>query len=176
MSRNRRRLLGNGIARGLVHVAAFVALLPLSLVLLFTVVNGLPAVSHPEFFVDVERPVGIPGAGVAHALVGTLVMVGVASLLAIPVGVVSGIQLVEYGSGRLGHLVRLACDVLVGIPSIVLGLFVYAVFVAPFHHFSGLSASAALAVLEPCARRAWRSACPAGESRCSSSCPRRRPA
>jgi phosphate transport system permease protein len=147
MRHNRRRLLGNAVARGMVYLTAAVALLPLSLVLLFTLVNGLPAISHVEFFVNIERPVGIPGGGVAHAIAGTIVMVGIASLLAVPVGVVSGIHLVEYGTGRIGDFVRLACDVLVGIPSIVIGLFIYAVFVAPFHHFSGLSASAALAVL-----------------------------
>jgi phosphate transport system permease protein len=144
---NRRRLIGNAMARGVVYLTAAVALLPLSLVLLFTLVNGLPAISHVEFFINVERPVGIPGGGVAHAIAGTIVMVGIASLLAIPVGVVAGIHLVEYGHGRIGDFVRLACDVLVGIPSIVIGLFIYAVFVAPFHHFSGLSASVALAVL-----------------------------
>jgi phosphate transport system permease protein len=147
VSRNRRRLLANQVAHGAMWVMAGVALLPLSLVLLYTVGNGLPAVTHLEFFTNVERPVGIPGAGVAHAFVGTVIMVGLASAMAIPVGVVSGIQLVEYGTGRLGDAVRLACDVLVGVPSIAIGLFVYALLVAPVHHFSGLSASVALAVL-----------------------------
>ena len=147
MTRNRRRRLANAVARGAVHVMAAIALVPLSLVLLYTVLKGLPAVMHLEFFVNVERPVGIPGSGVAHALVGTIIMVGLASLMAIPIGVVSGIQLVEYGTGRVGDAVRLACDVLVGVPSIVIGLFVYALLVAPVHHFSALSASVALAVL-----------------------------
>src|SRR5215813_11160420 len=101
MTRNWRRQLSNQVARLLVYLMAGIALLPLSLVLIYTVVNGLPALTHLEFFTNVERPVGIPGAGVAHAFVGTVIMVGVASLIAIPVGVVSGIQLVEYGTGRL---------------------------------------------------------------------------
>jgi len=147
MSRNQRRLLANRFAGGVVYAMALVALVPLSLVLIYTVTKGLPAVTHIEFFTNVERPVGIPGAGIAHAFVGTIVMVGLASLMAIPVGVVAGIQLVEYGTGWIGDLVRLTCDVLVGIPSIVIGLFVYAVLVAPFHHFSGYSGSVALAVL-----------------------------
>jgi phosphate transport system permease protein len=137
----------NTLARAVMYAAAVLALLPLSLVLLFTVVQGLPAVTHLEFFTNVERPVGIPGAGIAHAFVGTIIMVGIASLLAIPVGVVTGIQLVEYGTGRIGDGVRLACDVMVGIPSIVIGLFIYILLVAPAHHFSGVSASVALAVL-----------------------------
>src|SRR5262249_43662620 len=88
---------------------AAIALVPLSLVLIYTVVSGLPALTHLEFFTNVERPVGIPGAGVAHAFVGTIVMVG--------------------------------------IPSIAIGLFIYALLVAPLHHFSGLSGAVALAVL-----------------------------
>jgi phosphate transport system permease protein len=144
---NRRRLLSNLLARGAMWLTAGIALLPLSLVLIYTVAKGLPAVTHIEFFTNVERPVGIPGSGIAHAFVGTVIMVGLASLMAIPVGVVSGIQLVEYGKGRVGDAVRLACDVMVGIPSIAIGLFVYALLVAPFHSFSGFSASVALAVL-----------------------------
>jgi phosphate transport system permease protein len=144
---NNRRLYANMAARAVMYFTAVLALLPLSLVLVFTVAKGLPAVVHPEFFVNVERPIGIPGAGIAHAFAGTIVMVGLASLMAIPIGIVSGIQLVEYGTGRAGDLVRLACDVLVGIPSIVIGLFVYTLLVAPTHHFSGLSAAVALAVL-----------------------------
>jgi phosphate transport system permease protein len=147
VNRNRRRQAANLAARVFMYLFAATALLPLSLVLLFTIVKGLPAITHLDFFVNVERPVGIPGAGIAHAFVGTIVMVGMASLMAIPVGVISGIQLVEYGTGRVGDAVRLACDVLVGIPSIVIGLFIYALLVAPFHHFSGFSASVALAVL-----------------------------
>src|SRR5215475_11574455 len=147
MTRNWRRQLSNQVARLLVYLMAAIALVPLSLVLVYTVVNGLPALTHLEFFTNVERPVGIPGAGVAHAFVGTVIMVGVASLMAIPVGVVSGIQLVEYGTGRLGDTVRLACDVLVGIPSIVIGLFIFSLLVAPFHSHSALSASVALSVL-----------------------------
>jgi phosphate transport system permease protein len=147
VSRNRRRLFFNSVARVAVYGTAFVALVPLSLVLIYTVVRGLPAVSNVAFFLNVEKPVGFPDAGIANAIVGTLIMVGMASAIAIPVGIIGGVQLVEYGTGRVGDAVRLACDVLVGIPSIVIGLFAYAVFVAPFHHFSGFSGSAALAVL-----------------------------
>ena len=147
MSRNTRRLLADRLAWLLVYVMAAIALIPLSLVLVYTVVNGLPAVTKLEFFTNVERPVAVPGGGVAHAILGTIVMVGIASLLAIPVGVISGVNLVEYGRSRLVGWVRLAADVLVGTPSIAIGLFVYAVLVAPFKHFSGFSGSVALAVL-----------------------------
>ncbi len=147
MSRNRSRQSINYFAIAIAYALTGLALIPLGLVLWFTVGKGLPAVSHIEFFLNVERPVGVPGAGVAHAIVGTLIMVGIASLGAIPVGVLGGIFLGEYGTSRWTDWVRLACDVLVGTPSIAIGLFVYAFLVLPFHHFSGLSGAGALAVL-----------------------------
>jgi phosphate transport system permease protein len=116
-------------------------------VLWYTIAKGLPAASHPEFYVNVERPVGIPGAGISNAIVGTAMMVGMASLIAIPVGVISGVYLAEYGHGRWAGWVRLASDVLVGAPSIAIGLFAYAILVVPLHHYSAVSASAALSIL-----------------------------
>jgi phosphate transport system permease protein len=129
------------------YALTVLALVPLGLVLWFTASNGLPAVSHVEFFLNSQRPTGIPGGGVANAIVGTAIIVGIASLAAIPVGVLSGIYLAEYGAGRWASWVRLASDVLVGAPSIALGLFAYALVVVPQHHFSGISASVALAIL-----------------------------
>ncbi|GAC1332004.1 MAG: phosphate ABC transporter permease PstA [Candidatus Dormibacteria bacterium] len=147
MTRNRRRLLATKMWRGAIYLTALLALIPLTLILLEVVSKGLPAVSHAEFFLNTERPVGIPGAGISHALVGTLIMVGMASVVAVPVGVVAGIYLVEYGAGRWADYIRLASDVLVGMPSIALGLFAYAVFVVPTHQHSAYSAAIALAVL-----------------------------
>ena len=147
MNRNLRRRAVNGAARAFVYALAVLALVPLGLVLLYTAFKGLPTLQHPEFFTNVERPVGIPGAGVAHAIVGTLIMVGIASLMAIPIGVLGGIYLVEYGHGPWARWVRLSADVLAGAPSIAIGLFAYALVVAPFHRFSALSGSIALAVL-----------------------------
>ncbi|TMD51456.1 MAG: phosphate ABC transporter permease PtsA, partial [Chloroflexi bacterium] len=104
---NSRRQLGNGLARAVIYLTAVLALVPLGLVLWYTIVRGLPAVTHLEFFTNVERPPGIPGGGIAHAIWGTVIMVGLASLLAIPVGVVGGIHLAEYGRGRLANWIRL---------------------------------------------------------------------
>jgi phosphate transport system permease protein len=147
MNRNLWRRFKNNAALSAIYALTGLALVPLGLVLWYTIVKGLPAVSHPEFFLNVERPVGIPGAGVSHAIVGTAMMVGMASLVAIPVGVISGVYLAEYGHGRWASWVRLASDVLVGAPSIALGLFAYAILVVPLHHYSAISASAALAIL-----------------------------
>jgi phosphate transport system permease protein len=145
--RNHWRRYKNTLALSAVYGLTGLALIPLALVLGYTIIKGLPAAVHPNFYINVERPVGIPGAGVAHAIAGSGIMVGIASLLAIPVGVVSGVHLVEYASGRWASWVRLGADVLVGAPSIAIGLFAYVLFVAPQHHFSGLSGALALAVL-----------------------------
>jgi phosphate transport system permease protein len=101
-----------------------------------------------EFFLHSQVPEGIPGGGVANAFVGTFEMVGIASAMAIPIGIISGIYLAEYGQGRVGDVVRLCCDVLVGIPSIVIGLAINALLVVNvIHHFSGFAGATALAVL-----------------------------
>jgi phosphate transport system permease protein len=153
MDRNsRRRFMSRGWL-GLMYLLTGLALIPLGLVLWFTVAKGLPSVVHPEFFFNVELPPCEPScpavlqAGVEHAIVGTLIMVGLASLIAIPLGILGGIYLAEYRVARWSSVVRLACDVLVGTPSIALGLFVYGFLVVPFHHFSAWSGSVALAIL-----------------------------
>jgi phosphate transport system permease protein len=153
MDRNsRRRFMSRGWL-GLMYMLTGLALIPLGLVLWFTIAKGLPSVVHPEFFFNVELPPCEPScpavlqAGVENAIVGTLIMVGLASLIAIPLGILGGIYLAEYRVARWSSVVRLACDVLVGTPSIALGLFVYGFLVVPFHHFSGWSGSVALAIL-----------------------------
>jgi phosphate transport system permease protein len=147
MNLNIWRRFTSGLALTVMYTLTVVALIPLALVLWLTISKGLPAVSHVEFFTNSQRPSGIPGGGVANAIAGTAVIVSLASLAAIPIGVLSGVYLAEYGIGRWASWVRLASDVLVGAPSIALGLFAYALVVVPQHHFSGTSASVALAIL-----------------------------
>jgi len=153
MSRNVRRHYVSRGWLGVMYAFTALALIPLGLVLWFTVTKGLPSVVHPQFFFNVELPPCEPScpavsdAGVGHAIVGTLIMVGLASLMAIPIGILGGIYLAEYGVARWSNWVRLGSDVLVGTPSIAIGLFAYAFLVVPFHHFSAFSGSVALAVL-----------------------------
>jgi phosphate transport system permease protein len=147
MTRNLWRSFKNSAALSIIYGLTGLALIPLALVLWYTISRGLPPVSHPEFFTNVYRPVGVPGAGISHAIVGTGIIVGLASLIAIPIGVLGGIYLAEYGHGRWAGWVRLASDVLVGTPSIALGLFAYAILVVPAHHFSAISGSVALSIL-----------------------------
>jgi phosphate transport system permease protein len=147
VTRSRLRLMGSELARAVMYMCAALALIPLALVLIYVIRNGLPALQQPSFLTASERPVGIPGGGVANALAGSLIMVGVASLLAIPAGVVGGVHLAEYGRGRIYDLLRLCVDALVAAPSIAIGLFAYALLVAPARHFSGYAGAVALAVL-----------------------------
>src|SRR2546428_6104734 len=153
MSRNVRRHYVSRGWLGVMYALTALALIPLGLVLWFTVAKGLPSVIHPQFFFNSELPPCEPScpavsdAGVAHAIAGTAIMVGIASLIAIRIGSLGGIYLAEYGIARWASWVRLACDVLVGTPSIAIGLFIYAFLVVPFHHFSALSGAVALAVL-----------------------------
>ena len=114
MNRNVWRRFKSNAALSIIYALTGLALVPLGLVLWYTILKGLPAASHPEFYLNVERPVGIPGSGISHAIVGTAMMVGMASLIAIPVGVISGVYLAEYGHARWARWVRLASDVLVG--------------------------------------------------------------
>ncbi|HKW08054.1 MAG TPA: phosphate ABC transporter permease PstA [Candidatus Dormibacteraeota bacterium] len=153
MKRNQRRRF---LSRGwlfVMYALTVLALIPLALVLWFTIDKGLPSVIHPQFFTNVELPPcepkcpAVSDAGVGHAIAGTAIMVGLASLMAVPLGVLAGVYLAEYHVARWSAWVRLACDVLVGTPSIAIGLFVYAFLVVPFHHFSGFSGSVALAIL-----------------------------
>jgi phosphate transport system permease protein len=153
MNRNSRRRYTSRFWLGLMYALTLVALIPLGLVLWFTLLKGLPSVIHPQFFFNAELPPCEPrcppvsNAGVVHAIVGTGIMVGLASLMSIPIGILGGIYLAEYGVARWTNVVRLAADVLVGTPSIAIGLFIYAFLVLPFHHFSAYSGAVALAVL-----------------------------
>ena len=153
MNRNSRRRLASRTSLGLMYALTVLALIPLGLVLWFTVAKGLPSVIHPQFFFNSELPPCEPScpavlnAGVGHAIVGTAIMVGLASLMAVPIGILGGIYMAEYNVARWSSWVRLACDVLVGTPSIAIGLFAYAFLVVPFHHFSAFSGSVALAIL-----------------------------
>ncbi len=137
----------NRLFSGLVGVALILASLPVFVLLAFVIARGLPGLLDPAFFTDLPHPVGVPGGGVANAILGTLVIVGLASLIALPAGTLVGIFLSEFGRNRLGDSVRFVSDVLTGMPSITFGIFGYTILVATLGHFSALSAAAALALL-----------------------------
>ncbi len=143
MNRNvRRRLLSNAIV-GLCGASVALALVPLFFVFFYVVKQGFSSLNW-DFFTKMPKPVGEPGGGMANAIVGTLLLIGLASCVAIPVGLVSGIYLSEYPKSRLATAARFTADVLNGIPSIVIGIFAYALVVLPVKHFSALAGGVAL--------------------------------
>jgi phosphate transport system permease protein len=140
-----RRLHDRGVIV-LCHLAAAVVILPLALIVWHLLAKGLAGLSL-DFFLHLPKPVGEPGGGVANAIVGTLVLIGLAALFAVPVGVGAGLYLAEYGDGRLGALVRYTADVFSGVPSIVVGVAAYGLVVVPMGRFSALAGGVALGLL-----------------------------
>jgi phosphate transport system permease protein len=140
-----RRLVSNAMV-GLMVIAVVVALLPLFFILFDLVVKGAGSLSV-DFFTRMPAPAGETGGGVAHAIVGTLIIVGTASLIGLPIGIAAGIYCAEYPGSRLTWVTRFVADVMNGTPSIVVGVFAWAWIVATQKHFSALAGSAALAML-----------------------------
>ena len=128
------------------YLSAALVVLPLGLIVVHLVRKGLPGLDL-AFFLHMPKPVGEPGGGMANAIVGTLLLVGLGSLVAVPVGVGTGVYLAEYGRGRFAGVVRYTADVLSGVPSIVVGVAAYGLVVIPMGHFSALAGGVALGVL-----------------------------
>jgi phosphate transport system permease protein len=128
------------------HVAAALVILPLALIVWHLVKLGAHGLS-PAFFMHLPKPVGEPGGGMANAIVGTGVLAGIATLIAVPIGVGTGLFLAEHGDGRFGTLVRTTADVLNGVPSIVIGVAAYGLVVVPMGGFSALAGGVALSML-----------------------------
>jgi phosphate transport system permease protein len=126
--------------------SVLIALVPLAFILFFVVSQGVQAL-NVEFFTAMPRPVGEPGGGMANAIVGTLIVTGLGSVFAIPVGILSGIYMSEYAGTRLASAIRFAADTLNGVPSIVIGVFVYGIAVLPFKQFSAIAGGLALGVM-----------------------------
>lgn len=131
---------------GLMLLAVVAAVLPLLLILASLVARGADALSL-SFFTNAAVPVGELGGGVLHAIVGTLIIVGMASLVGVPVGIAAGLYCTEWPASRLATTTRFIADVLNGTPSIVVGVFAWTWVVVPQKHFSAIAGSAALAVL-----------------------------
>ena len=144
--RRLRRRVVNGVMTALVGVLSFVAVLALLLILGHLVAKGASSLDW-SFFTKNPVPAGTSGGGVANAIVGTAIVVGGAALIGLPIGIGTGLYLAEYGSGRLGWVVRFVADVLNGTPSIVIGIFAWTWLVKPMGHFSALAGSVALAGL-----------------------------
>jgi len=127
-------------------LAVLAALIPVAMILFFVIGKGIGAINW-DFFTHMPKPVGETGGGMANAILGTLTMVGMGAVLAVPIGITAGIYLSEYHGTKFAAVVRFSADTLNGVPSIVIGVFVYALFVLPVKHFSALAGAVALGVM-----------------------------
>ena len=141
-----RRRATSYVMVALTCVAASLAIVPLVAILGYLIRQGAGALSL-EFFTSMPRPVGEAGGGMANAIVGTLILIGIASAVGLPVGIGAGLYLAERGGTRLANLVRFLADVLNGLPSIVMGIFAWEFLVRPIGHFSALAGGAAIGAM-----------------------------
>ena len=130
----------------LIYVLAFACVIPLLFILFYILKAGLTKINW-HFLVNVPKPVGESGGGIANALLGSVLIIAVASVIAIPIGIMAGIYLSENRKGRLAYWVRLSTDILQGVPSIVIGIVIYFWLVKPLRGFSALAGSVALAIM-----------------------------
>lgn len=131
---------------GLLGLAAVVAIVPLVAIIGFVLVKGMPVMSA-AFFTQTAPAPGMPGGGMAQAFIGTGIIVGIGTLLSVPLGVLTAIYLSEYGRGAFASGVRFVAEILLSTPSIVAGAFIWAIVVTAMHSFSAIAGSIALTVL-----------------------------
>jgi len=146
MTNARRRKIVSRIAEVLCALAVCIALVPLAFILFYVIREGASSLNW-AFFTQMPKPVGEAGGGMANAIYGTLVLIGLAASFAVPIGVVCGIHLAEYPGRRFTSIVRFAADVLNGVPSIVVGIFAYGLVVLPVKRFSAIAGGFALGLL-----------------------------
>jgi phosphate transport system permease protein len=146
VTRDVRRRVVSALFVGACGMSVLLAMVPVVLILYYVISQGMQSV-NVAFFTQLPRPVGETGGGMANAVVGTLMLTGLASLIAIPLGVLSGIYMSEWAGTRVAVMVRFAADTLNGIPSIVIGIFAYGVAVLPFGQFSAFAGGLALGVM-----------------------------
>jgi phosphate transport system permease protein len=141
-----RRKGTNGLMLGLSGLAAAICIIILAIILGYTVYQGISYLNL-DLITHVSTPPGEPGGGIRNEIIGTAILVALASVMALPVGVMAGVFLSEFGRPGIAAGVRFAADILAGVPSIIVGVFAYAIVVRPMHGFSALAGGAALAVI-----------------------------
>ena len=145
MSHGARRLVNQAMS-GLTLVSAVLVISPLLLIFGFLLYEGASAINL-DFFVHLPKPVGEPGGGVANAIVGSMIMIGLAACVGLPIGILGGLYLAESRDAHLPGIVRFIADVLNGVPSIVFGIFAYTIVVLPMRRFSALAGGLALGLI-----------------------------
>lgn len=146
LARLKSRKLSAAFFYGLIIIATVLSVSILFIIISHIFVNGFSALNW-DFFTQIPKPYGEEGGGIAPAIVGTLIMLLVAALIAIPIGVATAIFIVEYGATKLASAVRFAVELLAELPSIVVGIFIWALVVRNLTGYSGLAGSLALAVI-----------------------------
>jgi len=141
-----RRQVFNRVMGALFCLATLLALAPLVLIIGYTLVNGIEGLSL-SLITQLPKPVGELGGGMANAFVGTGVLLLIASLIGLPVGILAGVYLAEFGRNPFGDVLRFLTDVLTGVPSIVIGLVAYTMLVIPLHSFSAVAGGVALSII-----------------------------
>ena len=142
-----RRIVMNRMVMIMSGLAAALGLFFLAWILGYVTIKGIGAINW-TFFTQLPSPPGVEGGGLSSAIVGTLIMTALASLISVPIGIIAGTYLAEFGRDtHLGHTVRFLSDILVSAPSIVIGVFIYLVMVKPMGHFSGWAGGVSLAII-----------------------------
>jgi phosphate transport system permease protein len=141
-----RRKLTNRVMLGLSAAAALLAVTPLLWIVGYVILQGAPAINL-EFLTALPTPVGIEGGGIANAIVGSFMIVGLGVLMAAPLGLLGGMYAAARPQSRLGIAIRFATDTLAGVPSIVMGIFAYTIVVLPQGHFSAFAGAVVLAFI-----------------------------
>lgn len=144
--RDIRRKLFNGWMLAVLFMATLVTVLPLFNIFVYVLKQGIPALNL-DFFTQLPAPVGETGGGMANAMLGSLTLVFLAAALGVPVGIAAGVFLSEYKESKLAHPLRFGVDLLTSIPSIIVGIFAYALVVRPIGHFSAYAGALALAII-----------------------------
>ena len=145
--RARLRGIGDGVATFLAILSTVLVILPLVAIFIYLLIKGAHSLNL-DFFTKIPKPVGEEGGGMANAIVGSATLLGIASLLGVPVGIGGGVYLAEFGRGtKLANAIRFTADVLNGVPSIVMGIAAYALIVMPQKHFSALAGGVALGIM-----------------------------
>ena len=143
---NLRRRISNGFANVLCVAAVIIVVSPLCAIFFYLLAKGAGSINL-AFLTHTPKPVGEAGGGFGNAIVGSAYVLGLASIMGVPLGVGAGIYLSEYGRGMFGNIIRFTADVLNGVPSIVIGIVAYSLIVLRQKHFSALAGGAALAIM-----------------------------
>ena len=141
-----RRQLADYFFTGLAAGLSVLVVSALVAILAYLVLKGIGSLNW-AFLTDIQKPVGEPGGGMANGIVGSLIILAIASCMGVPVGIAAGVYLAEFGRGRLAKLVRFTADVLNGVPSIVIGMVAWGLVVVEQKHFSAFAGGVALAIM-----------------------------